>query len=574
LNESSTILISEPRNRLDNFKRVIFCLLLLIGIVVAAFFVFEKNIVSYIGPRLPTTYNKTIDYYFDLFRLGAYEFLWMAAILVLALLFYSKPSLLSGLTKMEAMMIDKQKQFLLIEITVIALVLFIIAFVVLQQFPNSSDEYVYLYQAKLLSKGKLWEQAHPIKESFAFNHIAVKNGISVGRFPVGWPLIISFFLALGLPAIVVNPVLALVTLFIFFKLAKKLYGAQVALWSLLIFSCSGFFLFNSASFFSHTACLLGTLIFVYCIHLYFDRDKIKYALLAGLALGFIMLIRNYTAVLLFIPFFILLLYNYGFRIFRLFIMIGLGALPCLLGFLWYNYAITGNPLLPVTVWGFQNEGLGFTNGHTALKGIEHILRRFLMFIYWCSPVFLVLYFIFLWEKIRNRKERMKVPEDYFFICFIIGYFFYYEIGGNQYGPRFYYEAFPFLILFILNGIFTKQKYFAKLFLYAAFIVMVIKLPFISYREHTIIDQHRDIYNLVKEKKISNAVVLIASGTSDIRPMPVGDLTRNDPSFTNKVLYAIYDEKHNASLMNYYPDRSFYIYMRQPGNVHGVLVKIR
>ena len=69
---------------------------------------------------------------------------------------------------------------------------------------------------------------------------------------------------------------------------------------------------------------------------------------------------------------------------------GIGSLPCLFYLLWYNYSITGNALLPVTMWAYPAEQLGFVKGHSVFKGLEHLARRALMFIYWTLLVILLL----------------------------------------------------------------------------------------------------------------------------------------------------------------------------------------
>jgi hypothetical protein len=548
----------------------------LIAIALAAIlgFSFEQEISVFLSGEVPVTTDKSFVFYEDLLRISIYELLWWGLLLIIALLFYNNSSWIANVENLEKQVLNRSVDFSIATIILVSLLIIFIAFIILQQFPNSSDEYVYLYQAETLKEGTLYRQAHPLKESFIFNHIAVKDGISVGRFPVGWPLILAIFLFLGVPAAMVNPILGAATLIVFYNFAKRLYGYRIALWSLVVFACSAFFLFNSASFFSHASCCLETLVFVYCIYLYLDKKNIAYGLLAGLALGLIMLIRYYTAVLLFLPFFIILLYRYKFSAFYLFVLIGLGALPCLAGFLLYNYEITGNPLTPVTVWGYKNEGLGFINGHTFLKGVEHIVRRFFMFSYWCAPALLIFYFKFIFEKLRSKESRYTVPEDYLFIIFLVGYFFYYEIGGNQYGPRFYYEAYPFLVLLVANKVLSSESQIAKIFLYASVIVMIIRIPFISYREHAIVDQRQDVFDLVRERHVSNAVILISSGTCDIRPMPGADLTRNDPYFKNDVLYALDKREWNTQLMAYYKHKHFYRYERQPDHENGRLIKIR
>jgi hypothetical protein len=202
------------------------------------------------------------------------------------------------------------------------------------------------------------------------------------------------------------------------------------------------------------------------------------------------------------------------------------------------------------------------------------VRRFLMFAYWFSPVLLIMYFYFLFEKVKRRKTGFIVPEDYFFLVLVAGYFLYYEIGGNQYGPRFYLEALPFLILLVVRKSFLSDRKWAKAMVAAAMIVAIIKIPVIAWREHEIVEERLDVYKLVNEQNLSNAVVLLSTGTSVTRPMPSGDLTRNDQDYQNSVLYAIDHQDANPLLMDYYKDRAFYRYVRGREDTKGKLERIR
>ncbi|HEY9488739.1 MAG TPA: hypothetical protein VIQ51_10415, partial [Chryseosolibacter sp.] len=258
----------------------------------------------------------------------------------------------------------------------------------------------------------------------------------------------------------------------------------------------------------------------------------------------------------------------------LFIAMGIGSVPCMAYLFWYNYSITGDAFTPVTVWAYPDERLGFVRGHTVLKGIEHVIRRILMFIYWCSPGLLILYLIFLWRKIKSPIERFIQPEDYIFITLVIGYFFYYQIGGNQYGPRFYFEGFPFLVLFVVSKVLKNREKWTTALLLASVLYPVVRIPFISQREAVIIDERQDMYDLVKEQRIHSAVVFVVDPTSQKRPMPADDLTRNDPMFTNDVLYVLELPGINDQLMRYYRDRSFYKYIRDSKDAEGRLIRIR
>jgi hypothetical protein len=196
-----------------------------------------------------------------------------------------------------------------------------------------------------------------------------------------------------------------------------------------------------------------------------------------------------------------------------------------------------------------------------------------MFLYWCSPGLILLYVIYLFRKIKDRADRFLHPEDYAFVFLLGGYFFYYEIGGNQYGPRFLFEAFPFLVLFVIRKLFQFQHRWAIALLFAGAIYAVAKFPFITQREHRVIEDRLDVYRLAEKNKLHHAVVLIGSRVSVIRPMPIGDLTRNDVAFRNDVLYAFDIPGRNKELFAYYPQREFYRYVREPNNPRGRLIRI-
>jgi hypothetical protein len=570
----ASIDIPRESKRLNNFKRILLICQASITFIVCFYFLFEDSIVRILSRYLPSDEGKTITYYYDLFRLGITELLWLSLSFIIAIGLYSKSTLLQKLDILERRAILNHKKVSNIMIVAFAATVMIVALVVLQQFPNSSDEYVYVYQAETLSSGKLYYQAPPIEKSFGFNHIAQKDGIAVGRFPPGWPLVLSLFLFLGIPGALVNPILAIISLIIFYRLSSKIYNHHVALWGLVLLTCSGFFLFNSASFFSHTACLLEALLMVYFFYEYLETKNPWRAILTGVFLSLIFLTRYYTAFVLFLPLACYLLYRQKLKAVLSFILIGVGALPLVAFLFYYNYAITGNALSPVTVWAYKDEGLGFVNGHTLAKGVEHIVRRLIMFMYWASPILLFLYFFYLVKKLRSPAQRTFSPEDYFFVLLIVGYLFYYEIGGNQYGPRFYYEAFPFVILFVLHQVFSRGAYWAKVLLYAGLIVMIIKLPLIAHREYVVIKERTDVYQKVKAARLTNALVILKSGTGVIRPMPTGDLTRNDAHFQNTVLYAVDNDEVNDKLIQHFRDRNIYEYVRKPGEAEGRLIRIR
>jgi hypothetical protein len=535
---------------------------------------FELSATEFIIPLFPEEADKSFEFYRDFLRLCFNEMLWITLFLFLAWIFFLKTGFDPQLMRIEQHILTRLRFYIPLIVIVSFLLTLLVSFHTLQKFPNSADEYAYIHQAETLSEGKLWQPAHPLTDFFHFNHIAQKDGKMVGRFPPGWPLVLSTAFILGLPPFIVNPLLGLLALILFYTFSRYVYSKQVAVWALISLAITGYFIFNSASFFSHTSCMLFALGFVYCINRDEKNVSIGYRLLAGAFLGMLVISRYFTAVLIFLPFIVYLIHRDRLKVIPLFFWMGLGVLPFLLFLFWYDYTITGNGLLTVTVWTNNEEALGFVHGHTIAKGIDHLIRRTFMFIYWCSPALLILYLFFLIQKVLNKAQRLTHPEDYIFLLLIIGYFFYHHIGGNQYGPRFLFEAFPFLIVFVVKSILEQKAKWAYALFLAGLIQGIVKIPFIMDREHEIVTERTDVYRLAAESKIENAVILLKTTTGVKRPMPVRDLTRNGQHFEGNILYAESIPGKNDELMSHYPDRSFFEYTRDREDPDGQLVKLR
>lgn len=536
---------------------------------------FETELTHFIIPYFPEEPDKSVAFYRDFVRLCLNEMLWWSLFLLLSLILFVYVPVADIFVRINDRIKGRSAGYAMVIIWLSLVGFLAIAYFTLKAFPNSGDEYVYVYQAETLSQGKLWNEAHPLDDFFLYSHIAQKDGISVGRFPPGWPLVLSVPFVLGFPAFIVNPVLAALSLFLFFHFTRKYYGPEIAIWALISLAFTSFFIFNSASFFSHTACLLFVLGFIYCLYLHLDNRSVAYALLAGAFLGFTVITRYLNAVLIFLPVLVFLFYRYKWKSIYTLFLIGLGAIPFVVFLFWYNYKITGDGFLPVTVWADPREALGFgVRGHTPALGIEHFIRRVILFLYWCSPALLLLYFIFLFKKIRSRAERFLHPEDYFVLMMILGYFLYYHIGGNQYGPRFWFEGLPFLVLLVVKKVFDSRSKLTMALLLAGLIYGIVKIPYITQREHQVVYERTDLYKLVEKEKISNAVVLISSHTGVIRPMGILDLPRNGTDYKGNVIYAIDLGAENKKIMEFYPDRVFYKYTKDLESVGGQLVRVK
>jgi hypothetical protein len=471
------------------------------------------------------------------------------------------------------------KAFLIITAAFSVILLSGFAIFILQGFPNSADEYAYIFQTETFRQKRLWNEPHPAQEFFAFAHIAQMEGKWVSRFPPGWPLVLTIGSFFRIPLWFINPFLGTLSILILFALAKRIYNSRVAIVSVVSILFSSFFIFNSASYFSHTLCGLLLILFVYCGFRYIQENGKIYALSAGFFLGFAFITRYYTALLCALPLVFYLLLKRDRKCFTGLLWIFLGTTPFLFFTLLYNYKITGNAFLFVTTWMNPNERLGFVHGYSWNLAWIYLVKHIQAFAYWTSPPILLLYFGYIIQSFKNKSIR---SHDFSLIFIIVGYFFWHTYGGNQYGPRFYYEAYPFVILFVVAKLFgelplVKPRLFQR-FALALFLIGLVwgasAIPVMAKREHQIISERMDLYRLVEQENVHDAIVFLRSGTGVMRPMPARDLARNGIGFQNDVLYARDLGADNARLREYFPDRNIYVYYRDKNKQNGRLIALK
>ncbi|MBT1702833.1 glycosyltransferase family 39 protein [Chryseosolibacter indicus] len=553
-------------------------LTIILGTLLIALFLFitsfETEIASSYIKLFPTQRDKSMVYWIDLTYMLYNELVRICIFIIATVYLAQNVNTQSLFNKIEGRLLKNTTATIGATVLLFTVLSTFVAAYILDAFPNSADEYAYLFQAEAISRGKLWDTPHQLKDFFEFHHIAQVNDVWVGRFPPGWPLVLAIGYLASIPTYLVNVVLGAVSLIVLFIFCKRFYNERVAVWATVCTAFTACVIFNAASFFSHTASFLELLLFVYFLYLYMDERKAHQALLAGFFLALLTITRYFTAFLIFIPFIVYLIYNLRLKSINAFILIGLGSIPPMAFFFWYNYTITGDPLLPVTMWAYNDEALGFVNGHTPAKGVEYVMRRILMFVAWVSPAFLILYAVLLWNKMKHKSKWLMHPEDYGFVLLMIGYFFYYHNGGNQYGPRFYFEAIPFVIVFAIVKVLQSRNRWGYALIITGTVYALVKIPIIASHEHAIIEEREHVYQLVEEKGVRNAVIFLSSGAGLLRPMPNKDLTRNDKSYKNDVIYALDLKEKNKELMDYYKGRNFYIYKRASRETMGELMVLK
>ena len=443
--------------------------------------------------------------------------------------------------------------------------------VVLGGFPNSGDEYAYALQAQTYAAGRLWVESPVLPDAFRLARFLSKDGIWVSQYQPGWALLMSPAAALGLPLWLVNPLIGTALLFAFFRLAAGYVSREMSWVATLTLGTSAFFLLNLGSFFSHGATALAAVLSALCVARYLRHGGWRWAVLAGVLAGCIGFTRILNAVVLLVPITTAMLLTPGRRLGVL--ALAAGGAPFLLAVLAYNEAITGNPLLFVPNW-FKpgGETFGVFGVHTIMLTIDRVLRLG----EWTSPILVAAApAAFLLLAARGRLAFV----DWLAPTTVLAFLFYAGSGGDQYGPRYYFEAWPFALLTIARAVDPllagdrsnpRSAWVAA----AALSILAAQLAYLPgrlAREHRVVFERQEPFRLVRQAGLTNAVVLVGeAGAGHLRPMPPPDLVRNGLDVRlPSVVYAWDLPERYQDLRSLFPGREFYRY--RPGRLESVQV---
>lgn len=464
-----------------------------------------------------------------------------------------------------------------------AFMLSLIAVWVLRAFPNSGDEYAYLFQAKTFLAGHLWNPLPPIPALFDFYNIYYLGSKWVTLYNPGWPLILGGGIGLGLPSWLVSPFCGALLLFAVVKLGARRDGPLGALLTAVLVPLSPFFLLNAASYFEHVSAAAAGVLFCWAATEFLDRPRIAPALLAGAGLGALGLIRSVDVPIFGLPFAIEFVLRARRRHYELAPLIGTTGLPFLAALIAYNVSTSGTVvpdlwrvaptihfgLLPVDEFG---------NHMTFLNQLGVGLKRLFALAEWVSPL-LVLGTPVALIGLAARHRLSFV--DLIFPAFVIAYLLVPFNAGNQYGPRYYFEGFPTLVLtivsmlvLILNDVKRPARAAAGWSIVIAHgALSLFALGFASYWMHTEIVQRMDLYDQVAARNLRNAVVIVHSSTGVISPMSPRDLVRNGIEVGGDVIYALDRPGGLAELRRLFPQRQFYVYRRADESAVGSLLPL-
>ena len=340
---------------------------------------------------------------------------------------------------------------------------------IFEHVPHSEDEVAYVFQAKVFAQNRLSVPTPPVDDAFWSPFVLDYQGQRFGKYPPGWPALLSLGYRLDAPW-VINALLGTLTLAlvawlgtVFYCSDKKVCVTPIVVAGLGLVTPG--FLFLAASFLSHSASLFwNTLALLTLFYAVTHKTRIQAgaAILTGVFLGAAFLTRPFAGLsigLALAVFLVVLIVKKQLK-WAIFLWIAAGGLPVAALSPLYWAAITGDPTFNayLLVWPYDRVGFGpdiGPEGYTLHAAIFINTRLKLIFLAtglfgwpgWTSLLFLPIPFI---TRRANCWDWLLLAT---ILSIIISHIFYWSFGGVDGSfPRYYYDALPAFLLLTARGI--------------------------------------------------------------------------------------------------------------------------
>jgi 4-amino-4-deoxy-L-arabinose transferase-like glycosyltransferase len=346
---------------------------------------------------------------------------------------------------------------------------------VLDGIPHVQDDVAYIFQARIFALFRSWVPVPPGPEFFQNGFILMYQGRWFTKYPPGYPLLLAPTLWVGFPWLV-NTLSAGVSLALVYACGLRMYGRRVAAWAGLLGLVSPWILIMSGSYMSHPTTMMWAILFVYCLVRMHDkplalwREWIGWPLLAGFAIGMAFITREWTAFGI----------GVGAGLWGLtdilssrpavrqavsrYALVLAGFVPPLLFLLYENRQLTGDWLrfAQDLVGSYDTPGFGpghgSPEGHTPALGVYNALvyLRALTGVFdgWPGPLALAPIALGLVAWVADGTRRYLKWDTLVWLCAVglLGAYFLWWSATTIYGPRYWYEAMPFLLLVAGRGL--------------------------------------------------------------------------------------------------------------------------
>ncbi len=358
---------------------------------------------------------------------------------------------------------------------------------IFEHVPHSEDEAAYIFQAQVFAQNRLTVPTPPNEDAFWSPFVVDYQDQRFGKYPPGWPFLLSFGMRLGMPWLV-NAGLAVLTLVMLAKIGQMIYGGLSGVWTAGLALVTPGFLVLSSSLLSHTASLFWvTLAFFALVHLsslhpgqYYQFQI--YSFLIGAGLGAAFVTRPFAAfgiALAIGPFLLFLLIQRAVPWWIIvWLLMGGGLVSALLPLYWWQ--ISGDPGFNpyLLVWPYDRIGFGPDIGpegytldialriNTRLK-LEALATGLFGWPGWLNLIFLPTPFLL---HVANRWDWLWLGT---IGGIIFVHIFYWAFGGVDGGfPRYYYDALPALLLLTVRGIQSLSQTLNRVYPRLAYIPLI------------------------------------------------------------------------------------------------------
>ena len=415
--------------------------------------------------------------------------------------------------------------------------------------PNSGDEYSYVFLADLLLHGRIATVSSPDPVLFENFHVLVRDGWMFSPYPPGWSALLAPFRAVGME-ILVNPLLTVVLGAALAGILSRLgIGPTVRRTAVALVLLVPFTLFLGGSVFPQTLAATAVAGIVWLQVADEASPGRRRKLAVGVLFGVLLMTRYDVLALAAMPYIVDRLMIRRLAAFGDGAWVGLGFLPFVALHLGYNLALTGDPLTLPAVWG----GLEALSAPDMTFGMRTVLAlaQNLQFagelaLFGGLPV-AAMALLGLIARVRAGTCRFW---DFFLPSAIVFYSFIPFSGGHQYGPRYWFWAFPICVVTGVTALvdtsgllrFGSRRVAFEGFAACCLLCGTITFVGLLMTTRTYMQARREVY--AATPPMQPATVLVPDRVFVFWPWqaeaiiaPSLDFTRNDPPFTGPVLYA-------------------------------------
>lgn len=435
--------------------------------------------------------------------------------------------------------------------------------------PNSGDEYSYMFLADLLRHGRIAAEAPPDPALFESFHVLTQDGWVYSPYAPGWSALLAPFRAAGIE-VLVNPLLtALLGAVLAGILARLKVGPAIRRTAVALVLLVPFTLFLGGSFFPQTlaAAVVAGIVWLQVGDEAAPGRQRKLAI--GALFGVLLMTRYDVLAMAALPYLVDRLLIRRLAALGDGIWVALGFLPFVVLHLGYDLVLTGSPLTLPAAW----DGSGSLDASGVALHVRVVLALLynLQFVgelaqFGGLPV-VALALLGCVMRIRAGTCRFW---DFLLPSAIVFYSFIPFSGGHQYGPRYWFWAFPVCVITVVTAFVDTSgllRVGSRRVQFEGFAVCCLLFGGVTFcgllmTTRTYMHARQAVYAEVPP--MLPATVLVPDRLLVLWPWQASaveasslDFTRNDPPFTGPVLYGRDDIQDSVARACRLPGRQVY-----------------